>query len=728
VTQTRFDRVREVFVAARALNPGPRGDLLERECHDDSALRVEVECLLAHHDRQRSLMTVPVVPPEVIGSALRAAAPPRETLPRRFGEFELLEIVGSGGMGVVYRARQHTPERIVALKVIHPGMMTQPMLERFRYETDVLARLQHPGIARIFEAGTVECGETRQPYFAMEFIDGEPIDTAVVQRNLNVRERLLMMMKVCDAVHHAHQKGVIHRDLKPANILVDEHGEPRILDFGVARVTDIDLRATILQTDIGQLVGTLPYMSPEQVSGDPSRMDTRSDVYALGVLTFEILTGALPYDLRHKTIPDAVLAIRDHAPRRLSAVTHTLRGDLDTIVAKALEKEPSRRYESAAALADDVRRYLGHRPIIARPASAMYQMRLFARRHRALVAGGAVAAAALVLGAGVSLGFAWRSQQAATRETKQREIAERTNSYLTTMLTLPDPHHAGADMTVGQMLDQIVERLDRQVEIPEVEAQVRTAIGRTFVNLRMPERAVEQLSRAVDLWRMIDPRGPRLGEALLPLGIARLHTRDFAGSESAYREALAILEPFGGAGLASVRGALLDMLLRSQKYQEAAPIARAALEATRKQGDMIMTIARLRQVAKVHWGLGEYSMALEHLREARDLGERHLPETHPLYYNVWLDVSVQRHALGDHDGALEASGRAYELVQRATPAGSNDWTGCLMAHLASLEALGHRQRLIAVLTDAQSALANAPGNHHALMADIQARLKRWREG
>jgi tetratricopeptide (TPR) repeat protein len=454
-------------------------------------------------------------------------------------------------------------------------------------------------------------------------------------------------------------------------------------------------------------------------------MDTRSDVYALGVLTFEILTGELPYELRDKAVADAALTVRETAPRRLSAVSHTLRGDLDTIVGKALEKEPARRYESAAALADDLRRYLDYRPIVARPPSAMYQIRLFARRHRALVAGSGMAAAALVLATLVSLGFAWHSQQAAAREARQRQIAERTNDYLAIMLTLPDPHRAGADMTVGEMLDQIIARLDAQAEMPEVEARVRSAIGMTLVNLRQPERAIAQLTRAVELSRSIDPTGRELGEALVPLGIARLHLHDFDGSEAAYCEAIDILSQIGGNDVERVRGALLDMLIRRQKYDEAAPLARDALAAIQARRDPVMTIPRLRQMAKVHWGLGEYDVAVKHLNEALDLGQRHLPETNPLYYNVLLDLSVLRHAQHDFEGALQASARAYDLAKRATPPGSNDWRGCLFAHLASLEALGRQTELRAVLAEAHEALMSARGADDALVRDIEGRMRRF---
>jgi eukaryotic-like serine/threonine-protein kinase len=233
-----------------------------------------------------------------------AQALDRRHLPS-LGEYRILGLIGEGGMGAVYKAEQRHPRRIVALKVIRAGVATPQLLRRFEQETEALGRLRHPGIAPIFEAGTADAGYGPQPYFAMELIDGPSLTEYARARKLSTRERLELMAKVCDAVHHAHQRGIIHRDLKPGNILVDESGQPKILDFGVARVTDSDNRAT-RETDMGQLIGTLAYMSPEQVLADPLELDTRSDVYALGVILYELLSGRLPYDVSRKLLHQAV--------------------------------------------------------------------------------------------------------------------------------------------------------------------------------------------------------------------------------------------------------------------------------------------------------------------------------------------------------------------------------------------------------------------------------------
>jgi eukaryotic-like serine/threonine-protein kinase len=327
-----------------------------------------------------------------------ASAKPRQSLPGRIGNYRIVRLLGEGGMGAVYEAEQDQPRRIVALKVIKSAWASPSLLHRFEQESAALARLHHPGIAQVYEAGTADSGTGTQPYFAMEYIvGGQTLTEHAKDRGLNTEQRLNLIAEVCDAVQHAHQRGIIHRDLKPGNILVDEHGHPKILDFGVARITDSDTQAT-RQTDVGQLVGTLAYMSPEQALADPLALDTRSDVYALGVILYELLAGKLPYDLSNK-LHEAVLTIREKDATSLSSVSRIYRGDIETVVAKAMEKDKARRYASAADLAADIRRHLKDEPIVARPASAGYQLYKFSRRHRALVGG--IAAVFVVLLGGI---------------------------------------------------------------------------------------------------------------------------------------------------------------------------------------------------------------------------------------------------------------------------------------------------------------------------------------
>ena len=281
MTPERWQQVAEAFEAALELNTEQRSAFLANLSSKAPSLRSEVETLMAQDAVQAK------TPPSPIGAATLAG--------KRIGGYQVVRVIVEGGMGVVFKAEQEHPRRIVALKVIKPGLANAELLWRFERESEVLARLQHPGIAQIYEAGAADTGFGLQPYFAMEFIQGVALREYAESHQLSTRQRLELMAKLCDAVEHAHQRGIIHRDLKPGNILVDETGQPKILDFGVARVTDSD--ATNRR---GALIGTLAYMSPEQVLADPLELDTRSDVYALGVILYELLTKRLPYQLSHR--------------------------------------------------------------------------------------------------------------------------------------------------------------------------------------------------------------------------------------------------------------------------------------------------------------------------------------------------------------------------------------------------------------------------------------------
>jgi len=345
-------------------------------------------------------------------------------LPDHIGRYRVLRLLGEGGMGAVYEAEQDSPHGPVAVKVIRAGLLAPGLLKRFAQEVEILGRLHHPGIAQIYEAGVAEDG---QPFFAMEFIRGLPLDKYAGRRALTVPDRLELVARVCDAVRHAHEQGVIHRDLKPANILVDESGQAKVLDFGLARATDADLLSGAGLTQTGQLLGTPNYMSPEQVTGDPTAIDQRADVYALGVILFELLAHRLPYQLTNRPLAEAARLILEEEPPRLGSINPALRGDVETIVGKTLEKDPARRYASAAELAADLRRWLEHEPILARPPSALYHLRKFARRHKALVGGVVATVAALVLGlVGTILFAVGEAQQRRQADDKTREAQFQT--------------------------------------------------------------------------------------------------------------------------------------------------------------------------------------------------------------------------------------------------------------------------------------------------------------
>ena len=429
----RWLRIEQVFHDAREQAPGAQAAFVAEACQGDEELQREVETLLAQEDVTGPIDR-PVAPEQMFSSPgmdpLADGLQGTPTVGRVIGRYRILRLAGEGGMGTVYEAEQDHPRRVVALKVIKPGLTAEELIRRFELESQALGRLQHPGIAQIYEGGTTDAGFGPQPYFAMEFIRGEDLKNYAGRHSLDTRARLELAIKICQAVEHAHQHGIIHRDLKPGNILVDETGQPKIVDFGVARVTDSDAKVT-RQTDVGQLVGTLAYMSPEQVAADPLGIDTRSDVYALGVVLYELLSGRLPYTVSRQ-LHEAVRAIREEDPAALSAINRNYRGDIETIVMRALEKDKNRRYPSAAALAADIQHYLKDEPITARPASAIYQLSKFTRRHRALVAGMMAVFVALIAGVVASATQAMRARNAERGAVGERDRAAAAERRATT--------------------------------------------------------------------------------------------------------------------------------------------------------------------------------------------------------------------------------------------------------------------------------------------------------
>lgn len=395
MTDDQLAEAKSIFQAAAELPAEKRQEFLSQRCGDNRKLRALVERLLDLHDGGIGDF---LEPPD---AETQVTAEPPEPLPQRIGPFEIIRKLGAGGMGTVYLARQERPQRTVALKIARLHVADALSLKRFDFEIEVLGQLNHPGIAQIYEAGTDKDG---LPFFAMEYVPGEPLLDHAESRGLGLRERLELLAQVCDAVHYAHEKGVIHRDLKPGNILVAETEgsppRPKILDFGVARAVGAGLHSGSLQTRTGTLVGTLSYMSPEQVSGRPEELDVRSDVYQLGLSLFELLAGRLPYDVEGLSVTEAMQVIREKESPQLGSLDSRFRGDITTIVGKALEKDPQRRYATAADLASDIRRHLADEPIIARPPSVTYRVCKLIRRRRSLIGMfgmGLVLAAAVVV-------------------------------------------------------------------------------------------------------------------------------------------------------------------------------------------------------------------------------------------------------------------------------------------------------------------------------------------
>lgn len=495
-----WKEAKQLFLAARDLPRDEREAFLQAEGGERRQLVERVRGWLVEEEGE--FLDTPALGDRFSLGALDAA-PERlasAAMPKRIGPFEIRGVVGVGGMGIVYRAEQDTPAREVALKVLRPGVATPAMMRRFEHEAELLGRLDHPGIARIFEAGTADEGEGAQPWLAMELVDGVSLTEHVERERLGARERLALMAEVADAIQHAHQMGVIHRDLKPANLLVESNGHPKVLDFGVARPTADEHAESSWRTAFGQLVGTLPYMSPEQVSGDPERVDTRTDVYALGAVTYELLSGDAPIDLAGLPVPEAARAVDERDPRPLSESCPGLGRDVCTIVEKALEKRPDRRYASAAALAADLRHYLADEPITARPPSTIEQLRRFARKNHVLVGWAGATLLALVLGIlGTTSGWL-RTIEARDDAAHEAERAGAVRDYLVDLLQRADPVREGGDVPLRDVLVHAASELDDVfAEQPLILGDLRHALGKTFWSLGEFEASEEQLREALRL-------------------------------------------------------------------------------------------------------------------------------------------------------------------------------------------------------------------------------------
>jgi tetratricopeptide (TPR) repeat protein/tRNA A-37 threonylcarbamoyl transferase component Bud32 len=440
-------RERLFNAAAELTDPGQRAAFLDAACSHDPSLRAEIEDLLRHDDAAAGFLSTPAPSPDATSDAGATVPPSLEPTASRIGPYKLLQLIGEGGMGTVWMAEQTTPvKRIVALKFIKAGLDSRQVLARFDAERQALALMDHPNIAKVLDAGATEQG---RPYFVMELVKGIPITRFCDEKHLTPRERLELFIPICQAVQHAHQKGIIHRDIKPSNVVVglyDGKPIPKIIDFGVAKATGPKLTEATLFTGFGTVIGTPEYMSPEQAQLDNLDIDTRSDIYSLGVLLYELLTGTTPFtrkDLEKAGILEMLRVIREQEPTKPSTKLSTaeslptlaanrgiepaklkklVRGELDWIVMKALEKDRNRRYETANAFAMDVQRYLADEPVLACPPSAGYRLRKFARRNL-----GRLAVAALVLcflmllGSGVGWVVRDRSARDAEAARQQRE-------------------------------------------------------------------------------------------------------------------------------------------------------------------------------------------------------------------------------------------------------------------------------------------------------------------
>ncbi len=694
----RWQRMWELFHEALELPEAERTALLAAA--GDSALAREVEELLAAHAGGASFMDrPPTLPPDPDDETDRDPL-----VGESIGAFRLLEVIGEGGMGIVYLAEQTAPvRRRVALKVIKLGMDTRQVVARFEAERQALAIMDHPGIARVFDGGATPAG---RPYFVMEHVAGVPITEYSDSQRLDTRARLALFLEVCDAVRHAHQKGLIHRDLKPSNILVsdiDGRQTCKIIDFGVARATSGRLTERTLHTELGQMIGTPEYMSPEQAEMSGFDVDTRADVYSLGVVLYELLIGALPFDpaeLRSRGIAELQRVIREEEPprpsRRLSSLgergaraarsrrarlddlVRTLAGELEWIPLKAMRKERRERYQSAAELAADVHNYLAGRPLIAGPESRSYRFRKFLARHRAPVVASFAFALLLVASVvGLAVLSRWALREKADAE-QARDRAQATAEFMRATLAGAGPSVAlGRDTgMLREMMDSASARIERGELSSSREAELilRQTIGDTYQQLGALDAADRLLRPAVDLAReTLGADHPGLARALTSLAALEEAKGNLPQAAALAREGVDVARR-GSAGadleeLASALGTLARVTLRAGAAAEAEPFMQESLAIYRRlqPGDHDLVAKASNLMAAIRQAQGDLEGADTLYRQALEMRQRLSPGDHPdtaILYSQLASVLADRGQLAEAETSYR---EALAMLRRLLP-------------------------------------------------------------
>jgi serine/threonine protein kinase/tetratricopeptide (TPR) repeat protein len=679
--------------------------------------------------------------------APRAGAPAKARRPRGagpddlIGPYRLRERIGVGGMGEVWAADQEEPfHRRVALKIIKLGMDTGEVVARFEAERQALALMDHPCIAKVYDAGSTVQG---RPFFAMEFIHGVPINEYCDRHLLTTRDRLELFIHLCEGVQHAHQKAVIHRDLKPSNVLVaevDNKPVPKIIDFGVAKATSQRLTDKTMYTHMGQLIGTPEYMSPEQAELTGENIDTRTDVYSLGAILYELLVGRLPFDpeeLKSGGFDGIRKKIREEIPSKPSrrvttlgestastaksrrtdpaSLSGQLKGDLDWIVMKALEKDRSRRYASASELAADIQRHLKHEPVLAGPPSGVYRFKKFVLRHRYAVAAAGLVGVALVLGiTGTTLGL-FRATQAQRMAREEAAAASQVSGFLEQLFSVSDPGEAkGNTVTAREILDQGAERIARELEgQPLVQARLMVTMGRVYRQLGLYDESRSLLNEALEIRRRelgeksldVAASEEELGQLLVAVGdykaalplyeaalkiredllgsedpevarmvnnLANLHreTRSFDEATRLYERALAIREKSLGPDHPDVSNSLngLAIVLEANgEYKKALPLYERALAIREKTfgTDHPQVATSLNNLATLYWLMGDNASARPLNERALAIQEKVLGRDHPdLAYTLNM-AAILRAAASDYTAARRLYERALAIRQKS---------------------------------------------------------------
>jgi serine/threonine protein kinase len=673
-----------------------RTRFLDDACGADAALRERVERLLRAHDEAGGFFSQPSKAPPPAGTII---VPPAEKPGDRIGRYKLLQQLGEGGCGVVYLAEQEEPvRRRVALKVIKLGMDTKQVIARFEAERQALALMDHPNIARVLDAGATDSG---RPFFVMELVRGQKITEFCDQKQLSTRERLDLFLKVCSAVQHAHQKGVIHRDVKPSNILVtnvDGVAVPKVIDFGIAKATNNQpLTDKTLFTAFEQFIGTPAYMSPEQAELSGVDIDTRTDIYSLGVVLYELLTGTPPFDQKELLaagLDEMRRTIREKEPPRPSnrlntmaaeALTTTaryrhteapkliplVRGDLDWIVMKCLEKDRARRYETANALAADIRRHLENEPVVARPPSRLYEFQRTVRRHK--VGFAATAALILVLAVGV-LASTWQAVRATRAEKLANDRlaeAEAISSFMTEVIQSPDPTRDGRTIQVVELLDRAAHKLETDLAgQPEQKAKLQARLGKTYYSLGLYREAIPLQEKSRDYY--LANFGPEHTNTLNAMHNLANSCAGAGRCEEAlkmHEEVLALRRKVNGPEHPDTLAAMHNL---ANSYEEAG----RRVEARKLQEEVLKlrlkvsgpehpdTLSAMHNLANSYAEAGRRDEALKMREEVLTLrGKVNGPE-HPETLNAMINLANSYADAGREDDALKMREEALTLCRK----------------------------------------------------------------
>ncbi len=655
----RWQQSKELFAGALEQPEAQRDSFVREHCSDAELVQQILTLLEAHRQSPEFLKT-----PLGESPSVELQDP---LIGQRVGSFVVESLIGRGGSGAVYQGTQATPTRQVAIKFLRQDLPLSPThLKRFENESQILAQLSHPGIAHVYESGKLASLGGNQPWFAMELIDGPNLSKQLLEMHLSREEKLQLFLKICDAVSYAHEVGIVHRDLKPANILVQQNAfsgpistrlQPKVLDFGIAMILQTDDLKTTLLTTESDILGTVNYFSPEQVVGGQAEVDHRCDVYALGLILFEMLTGRLPHYRRSNSLVHVIGHIEQESALRLREVDSGFSRELDVIVEKATRGQPNRRYESVSEFAADIKRMLANEPIKARPPSALYIGTKFLKRNRLLVAG--VSATILALSVGLFLyareaGVSRKAAAAANYEAEKAVAVSSyiTNDFLTRLLVVsrdPDPEDPHA---VEKVVDDSAAHIESMfAKQPTIHAAICNEVGTIYLNVGAPKKAVQQYERALLLWETeLGPMHADTLKAVNNLALAQMYSGSHETTESLLRRAVdGRTLTLGKSHLATLQSMnnLADWLRRRDRLEEAEEIFVEALTLQRKY---LGETAQTTLITSAN--LGSLYLSQDKIEEGLDL--------HRSTYQS------ARKILGeDHRTTLQAGVRLAQTVDRA---------------------------------------------------------------